>query len=360
MNKSWTGDPNRVVLLFFLVVALYASYVLVKPFIEPIVLAILIGMLAQAPHDWLLARLKGRRDLTALISLLLLFMVVLTPVLLLLLAVIQQGIGYSIIVRDWATVENIRELLSHPWVLEVQSRLSQVLPEGALDPDTLREQALGAAGTMGKGLADVSTAMIGSVTRFFIHLLLFLFVLFFVLRDHDKLIEFIRHALPLSRSQEDILFKEVKDVSKSALMGSLMTAATQGVVGGFGLWMAGFPGVFWGAVMAFTSLIPVVGTALVWLPAAAFLALTGQVGWAIFMVIWGVIVVGSIDNFLRPMFMQGSSLSTVVVFFSLIGGLQVYGLMGMIYGPLVFSLALVLFRLYETEFADFLASQDER
>jgi predicted PurR-regulated permease PerM len=240
----------------------------------------------------------------------------------------------------------------------VHSRLLEVLPPGSLEVDAIRTKALSSAGEMGKRFAGVSTSILGSLTRFMVNSLLLLFVLFFVLRDHDKMIAFIRHALPLSRSQEDILFKEVKDVSKSALLGSLLTAVTQGIVGGFGLWLAGFPGVFWGAVMAFASLIPFVGTALIWAPAALYLAVTGEFEWAGFMLLWGVVVVGSIDNFLRPLFMQGASMSTVVVFFSLIGGLQVFGLMGLIYGPLVFSVALVLFKIYEKEFSGFLDSQD--
>jgi len=213
---------------------------------------------------------------------------------------------------------------------------------------------------MGRQFADVSTSVLGSVTRSMVNLVLFLFVLYFVLRDHEQLIAFLHRALPLSRSEEELLFKEVRAVSKSALLGSLLTAATQGFVGGFGLWLAGFPGVFWGAVMALTSLVPFVGTALVWAPAALFLLVTGQWGWALFMVVWGVVVVGSIDNFLRPVFMQGARMNTVVVFFSLLGGLQVFGLIGLIYGPLIFAIALVLFRLYESAFTEFLDAQDNR
>jgi predicted PurR-regulated permease PerM len=89
-----------------------------------------------------------------------------------------------------------------------------------------------------------------------------------------------------------------------------------------------------------------------------YLLVTGEVEWAAFLFLWGVVVIGSIDNFLRPMFMQGASMNTVVVFFSLIGGLHVFGLIGLIYGPLLFSIALVLFKLYEAEFAEFLDSQD--
>jgi predicted PurR-regulated permease PerM len=358
MKARLDVNSNRVILLIFLGIALYACYWLVKPFLQPIILAILIGWMAFPLHQRLVLALRGRISLASLLSCLALSLVLLIPSLILLIAVLKQGISYSVIVRDWATAENIHQLMSHPWLLELQSRVTRVLPEGALDPDNIRGAAVEAASMMGRQFADVSKSILGSLTKFIINFLLLLFVLFFVLRDNDKLIAFLHRALPLSNSQENTLFQEVKDVSKTALTGSLLTAVTQGAVGGIGLWLAGFPGVFWGTVMAFTSLIPFVGTALVWLPAALYLLVTGEIKWAVFMVIWGVLVIGSIDNFLRPLFMQGASMNTVVVFFSLIGGLQVFGLIGLIYGPLIFSIALVLFNLYEREFSDFLDSQD--
>jgi predicted PurR-regulated permease PerM len=358
MKKQSNVSSNRVILLIFLGIALYACYWLIKPFLQPIILAILIGWAAFPLHQRLVVALRGRATLASLLSCLALSLVLVLPITALMIAVLKQGISYSVIVRDWATSENFHHLMAHPWVLEVQSRVTRVLPAGALDPDNIRAGALEAASAMGKQFAGVSKSVLGSLSLFVINFLLLLFVLFFVLRDHDKLIAFLHRALPLSTSQEETLFQEVKDVSKSALVGSLLTAVTQGAVGGIGLWIAGFPGVFWGVVMAFTSLIPFVGTALVWLPAALYLMVTGDMKWAIFLLIWGVVVIGSIDNFLRPMFMHGASMSTVVVFFSLLGGLQVFGLIGLIYGPLLFSIALVLYKLYESEFSDFLEKQD--
>ena len=358
MNASFTGGANRVVLLVFLALALYASYWLLRPFLEPILLAMLIGILAMPLHRHMELMLRGRDSLAALLSCLILLLLFLIPLSIVMVAVISQGIDYSLVVKNWATTENIQGLLNQPLVVKVYAWLDQVLPEGSLAPENIRARALSLAGGLGEELAAVSTALLGSVTRFFVNGTLLLFALFFVLRDHDRLMDFIRHALPLSRSQEDVLFKEVRDVSRSALLGSLLTAITQGFAGGFALWLAGFPGVFWGVVMAFTSLVPVVGTALIWVPAALYLVFTGDYFWAAFLALWGVIVVGSIDNFLRPLFMQGASMNTVVVFFSLLGGLQVFGLMGLIYGPLIFAVTLVLFRLYESEFADFLDSQD--
>ncbi len=358
MNGLFPIGANRIVLLVFLALALFACYWLLRPFLEPILLAILIGILAIPAHRQLETLLRRRRSLAAVLSCIVLLLMFLIPLSVLLVAVIKQGIDYSHVVREWATTENIRALLAKPYVVAVHDWLASVLPAGSLDPGTLRARALSFAGGMGDELAAVSTALLGSVTRFLVNGGLLLFVLFFVLRDHDRLMAFIRHALPLSRTQEDMLLIEVRAVSKSALLGSLLTAITQGIAGGFALWMAGFPGMFWGVIMAFTSLIPVVGTALVWVPAAIHLAVTGEPAWALFLVGWGVLVVGSIDNFLRPLFMQGASMNTVVVFFALLGGLQAFGLIGLIYGPLIFSIALVLFRLYEREFKDFLDSQD--
>ena len=358
MNSLFEGRSNRLVLLIFLCLALYACYWLVKPFLQPIILAILIGMLAYPGHEKLVVKLKGRQSSAALLSSLVLALVFLIPAFLLLVAILKQGVDYTVIAREWARSDSIHQVWAHPWVVQAKAVLEQVLPPEALDPDEIRTRALSLARSLGARFAGVSTTMLGSLTTFMVNFVLLLFVLFFVLRDHDKLVEFIRHALPLSRSQEDALFHEVMAVSKSALLGSLLTAVTQGIVGGIGLWLAGFPPLFWGAMMAFASLIPIVGTALIWAPAALYLAFTGETDWALFMLAWGVLVVGSIDNFLRPLFMQGATMNTVVVFFSLIGGLQVFGLIGLVYGPLIFSITLVLFKMYESEFASFLDAQD--
>jgi len=357
-NTPLKDQPNRWVLLVFLAVSLYACFLLIEPFLQPIILAILISMLTIPFHERLLAKLNGRHNIASLLSVLILTLVLLIPATLVLAAILKQGISYSIMVKEWATEENIQHLFQQSWMLDLKAWLGRVLPDDALDPQKVRSQAVAAASAAGKQFAGVSTAMLGSVTSFVVDFGLVLFVLFFVLRDHNKLFEFIRHALPLSRSQEDVLLQEVVDVSKSALLGSFLTAITQGFVGGFGFFLAGIPALFWGSMMAVSSLIPVVGTALIWVPAAIYLFVTGETGWGIFMVIWGVLVIGSVDNFLRPLFMQGASMGTVVVFFSLLGGLHVFGLAGLVYGPIIFSIALVFFRLYESEFSDFLESQD--
>lgn len=360
MSDSPFSKPRVWWLIALLLLAVYACYLLISPYLEPIVLAVIFGLL-MAPANRKLERwLKGRTNLAASLSCLIVTFVILLPALGVIAAIIQQGVKYSLDVKAWADAGGIEAALTHPWMAGVKEQLALVLPPDFLENDKIREQIMAQASGVGKGLVTASTGLLGSVTQFIVQLLLMLFVLFFVLRDHDKLVAFVRHALPLSRSQEDLLLEEVEAVSKSALLGTILTALTQGAVGGFAMWLAGFPGLFWGTMMAFASLIPVVGTALIWLPAAIWLIVSGEMGWGIFLIVWGVVVVGSIDNFVRPMFMQGAgSMNTVVIFFSLLGGLHVFGLMGLLYGPLIFALTLVLFHLYETECKEFLERQDQ-
>ncbi|MDX1735140.1 MAG: AI-2E family transporter, partial [Halioglobus sp.] len=194
---------NRIVLLAFLCIALYACYVLVKPFLEPILLAIIVGMLAYPVHARVVTAMRGRQSLAALFSCLAVMMIILLPTLALLAAVLDQGITYTIAVKEWATPDNMRNFMARPWVASVYAWLVDVLPEGALELENIRTRALSLASTMGGKFAATSTVMLGSVTNFILMFVLLLFVLFFVLRDHERLIEFLRHALPLSRSQED-------------------------------------------------------------------------------------------------------------------------------------------------------------
>lgn len=118
------------------------------------------------------------------------------------------------------------------------------------------------------------------------------------------------------------------------------------------------PALFWGTVMAFSSLIPVVGTALVWVPAAGYLAMAARWKSAIFLIIWGVVVVGSVDNFLRPFLMRGKEgVSPFYIFLTIIGGIQLFGLAGILYGPLILGFATVMLYIYQVEYQDVLGDE---
>ncbi|MCG3730005.1 AI-2E family transporter [Vibrio cincinnatiensis] len=352
-------NSNHWVLIAALIVAALSCYLLLKPYINSIVMAFIISLLMFPIHEKLETKLPSHKNIVALLSCIILVFIIVLPLLLVFTAIIQQGSKFSQNLYQWVTEGGIQTVLSYPWVTKGLALANDYLPFHEITPQQIAQRTAQLATTLGSDLVSISAKILGDATSFLVNFFLMLFVLFFLLRDHDKIILAIRHIVPLSRSQEDRLLNEIEQVSKSAVMGSFLTAIAQGVAGGLGMWLAGFPGLFWGTMMGFASFIPVVGTALIWVPATLYLFIMGDISWMIFLLIWSIAVVGSIDNLLRPLLMQGSAgMNTLMIFFSLLGGLQLFGLIGLIYGPLIFAITMVLFNLYEEEFQPFLNHQD--
>ncbi|WP_237467829.1 AI-2E family transporter [Vibrio stylophorae] len=355
------SEPRHWILIVALGIAAFACYKLIAPYIGSIVMAFIIAILFASLHKRIERGIGGHANTAALLSCILLTFMIVIPLIFVISAIAQQGTVFSRQAYDWLSNGGAQEIMVHPYVEKSLKLLNEYTPFDKLEPQKILQHLATFASTMGTKILNLSTKLLGDLTGFIASFFLMLFVLFFLLRDYDKMIRGLRHILPLSRSQEDALFTQMENVAKSAVLGSFVTAIAQGFAGGFAMWLAGFPGLFWGTIMGFASFIPVVGTALIWVPAAAFLLFTGDWQWALFLATWGTLIVGSIDNFLRPILMQGSSaMSTLFIFFSLLGGLQLFGLMGLIYGPVIFGMTMVLFHLYEQEFKDFLTHQDNR
>jgi len=352
-------SSSHWVLIIALLVAAFSCYLLVEPYINSIVMAFIISMLMLPIHEKLDAMMPKHKNTSSLLSCIVLTFIVVIPLLFVFAAIIQQGSKFSQNVYQWVTHGGIQTVFNHPLVIKGLAIANQYLPFDEINPQQISQKVAQFATSFGSNLVEISAKILGDATSFIMSFFLMLFVLFFLLRDKEKIIASIRHILPLSRSQEDRLLDEIEKVSKSAVMGSFLTAIAQGFAGGIGMWLAGFPGLFWGTMMGFASFIPVVGTALIWIPTAAYLFLSGDTTWALFLAVWSVAVVGSIDNLLRPFLMQGSAgMNTLMIFFSLLGGIQLFGLIGLVYGPLIFAIAIVLFNIYEEEFHNFLDNQD--
>ncbi len=359
MANRFKTESRHYVLIVALFLALYASYLLVAPYVGAIVLAFVLSLLCFPVHQYIERKIPGRPNLVASISCLLLVVVILVPASLVFMAIVQQGVVFTKQSYQWLSSGGAEQLLQHPFVQSTVSKLNQLLPTEPVSGERIVQQLTEFASGFGKELLNLSTKLVGDVTGLVFGFVLMLFILFFLLRDHEKIVDTLHWIIPLSRSQEVALLDEAKAVARSAVVGSFLTAIAQGIAGGIAMAIVGLPGLFWGTMMAFASFIPAVGTALIWIPASAYLLLTGEWGWALFMAIWGAVVVGSIDNFLRPLLMQGSSgMNTLLIFLSLLGGIQLFGLIGVIYGPIIFALTLVLLKLYTIEFKDFLQQQD--
>jgi predicted PurR-regulated permease PerM len=187
----------------------------------------------------------------------------------------------------------------------------------------------------------------GVVFSFF---LMFL-TMFFLLRDGHQLMELIMATNPLPVEYASEVFSKFRDLSFATFYGTILTAMVQGVAGGLLLWALGISSpVFWGAVVSLVSLVPIVGTLLIWVPMTVYLLITGHPTKAIVLVVIGSLAVGSIDNLLKPMIIRGrTDMHPLLVFLSVIGGMQVFGFLGVLLGPLIVAVFIAFLNLYRVE-----------
>jgi predicted PurR-regulated permease PerM len=368
-NQTKNSQPNPHYFLFFLMgIVFLGCFSIIRPYIHTILLALILSSVASPVHRRIETLLGNRKNLSAVVSCLLLTVAVVIPLVFLLLSLIQQGVSSFNAMYDWIADEKYKALLEHPlavrlyaWVNAQLPDVRKIFPDLNLADLKIDKLVLDTTSNLGKTLFNQGGQLVGNIGSFIGKFCLMIFTFFFLIRDESRILNRVLHLIPMSRSQEMQIILKIKEIAKSALLGTFVTALAQGIAGGIAFYICGLPGLFWGMVMAFASLIPMVGTALVWVPAAVYLVLSGSPWLSLFLVIWCIIIVGGIDNFLRPLFMQnGSEMNTLLIFFSILGGISSFGLLGLLYGPLLFGLALVLLYIYDIEFKPFLSDLDRQ
>ena len=352
-------SPAHYFLFFILFCLLFACYHILYPYIHTIILAIILATVFQPVHRKIKIRFGRRENLAALVSCILLSLVVVLPLTLILFSLIGQGVQSFHAISEWIAAGKFNQLMEMPWVVKITVLIDQYLPDLDVKNFKIDQSLIKLSGTISRWLLNQGGNLVGNITAIVAKFGLMIFVFFFLVRDARTLVKSVLHLSPLSATQEDQIIEKVRSVARSALLGTFVTAIAQGAAGGMAFWISGLPGLFWGIMMAFASLVPIVGTLLIWGPAAVYLLLAGKWGYALFMVLWCAIVVGTIDQVVRPLFMKGSAdMSTMLIFFSILGGINYFGLLGLLYGPLIFGLTMVILYIYRLEFQSFLDYQD--
>ena len=178
-----------------------------------------------------------------------------------------------------------------------------------------------------------------------------IFSLFFFLLDGEAFVEWAWGLAPLTDEHRGLVSRTFVEIIKSAVLGSGLVAIVQGGLGGLAFGIVGFPGILWGCVMVFTSLVPVIGTAIVWVPASVVLFVQGSTGAGVFLLVWGVFVISGADNVIRIFVVKGPvRMHPLLIFFSVLGGIKLAGLLGVVYGPLVLAMVQTLLEIFRGEF----------
>jgi predicted PurR-regulated permease PerM len=337
MNNDSQGVFTRerlltVVLAILTFFALYVCYLIIQPFIPAMAFALALVVATQRPFCWLRARIK-RNTAAAAASVLLVALLIIGPAVALTTYIIQMAVDNIHELRQGDNAAGLRKQLEQQPV--VGPLIKQVGERFRLD-----EQI----GNIGQAIASRATGVLSGSVAVLTQLGITLFVLFFLYRDSKDAVNALRTLLPLSEAETGHMFDRITNTITATVNGSLTVALVQAILAGVVYLILGVPAaVLWGAVTFLMALVPVAGTFLVWAPIALFLGMTGSVGKALFLVAWGGVVVGSVDNILYP-YLVGDKLRlhTVPTFFSVLGGIALFGPAGLILGPLSLAIAIAL------------------
>lgn len=357
-------DNKEQIYSFFLLgilsVSLYFAFQVLQPFIHDIFIAIILASLLHPLHQRLRKRLGNRNTLAALCSTVLITLVLIVPTFLVSAALVGQAAKSVSSLQGWLKDSHLEVWLKSETFAPYMQWVQDMFPWLELDLSKINVKSglLELSKNVGQVSIDLGTRLLGNFVGLLLNFLIMLFVLFFLFRDGEAMLVQLKHLSPLHDAQEDRILRKMRDVARSVVVGSFLVAICQGVAGGVGLAIVGVPAFFWGAMMGFASLVPVVGTLIIWGPTAIYLLIMGDVKGAVIIAAWGAIIVSGIDSVLRPLLMQGQAqMSTFWVFLSIIGGIKFFGPLGILYGPMILALAMVMLAIYSDEYSEMLAAK---
>jgi predicted PurR-regulated permease PerM len=329
--------PGFVALVAVLLAALYVCWLMFQPFFNVLLWAAVLAVVFYPMHRRILERTK-KPSLAAACSTLLVILLILLPVTFITVAVVRELTGAA---AAFQASERTLENSMPPGAVWLLDRVGQYVH---IDRESARTFLIERMQTWGTALAASTLVVVGGAVGAIVQVLLVVFTLFYFFRDGDRIRHAAYHMVPLERVQWQDIIARTKEVIGATVYGVLAISAIQGVLGTFIFWVLGLPSpLLWGVVMFFLSMIPMAGAFLVWVPAALYLALTGAYVKAGILVVWGVLVIGSIDNILSPRLVgRRASLHELLIFFAVLGGLQVFGVLGLVLGPVVVAMTLAL------------------
>lgn len=351
-------QPERIKSAFFfglLALTTLAFIWLIRSYLEPLFWAVVFAIIFNPLRNKWVELTGGRKSISAAITLLTIVILVLIPLFFVGYSLATEALHlYQRIAAGQFDVESPLKLLDRvPLVNEYMQRFN-------INRDEIVQRLYSVAGAATQYIGSSILALGQNALRFLIGLGVMLYVLFFFLRDGQQILDKMVKTLPLGDKRERELFSKFAGVSRATIKGTLVIGIVQGTIGGLLFLITGINApVFWGSIMAVFSIIPAVGPGAVWLPAAIYMFITGAIWQGVVLVVGGTLVIGLVDNILRPILVgKDTSLPDALVLISTLGGLSVFGITGFVIGPIIAAFFLVVWQIFEEDYAGDLEKED--
>lgn len=336
---------NRALAVLLVAVSLAFGYILL-PFYGAILWGVILALLFSPLYRWLLPRVRHRPNTAALLTLLIMLLILIIPLALVTASLAREA---AVVYQQLQSGELNPALFFHGVFDALPQWITAVLDRFGLVSFNTVQRRLTAALTQGTQFMATQTFNIGQNTfEFVASLFITLYLTFFLLRDGDAVGQAIWRAVPLAPQHKQALLEKIATVVRATIKGNLLVAAIQGTLGGLGFWYLGVSGaLLWAVMMVFMSLVPAVGAGLVWLPVALYFLITGALWKGVALIAYGVLVIGLVDNLLRPILVgKDTRMPDYMVMIATLGGMAVFGLNGFVLGPVIAAMFLAVWHLY--------------
>jgi predicted PurR-regulated permease PerM len=341
--------------LLFLAVGV-AVFFIFQPFLTAIVAAAILTALFKRPYHWFEHVMHGHRAMSAFLTCLLVITIIVTPLFLVLSVAISEASSlYHLLTQESILQSSIEKTLT---VIKSAPYADVFLDTAAFDQERIASDIR----SLSQNALGLLQAAYQGVTHFIFWVFIMFFTLFYFLIDGKKALRALMELSPLKNQHDKLLVQKFISISRATLKGTIVVGVIQGLLGGITFWIAGIPSpAIWGLVMILFSIIPMIGSTIIWFPAGVIMFFLGDAWQGIFILSVGLGIISVVDNILRPKLVgKDTQMHPLLIFFATLGGIAFFGLPGFVIGPIIVSLFMALSEIYRIEFRDQLKEYNEQ
>jgi len=345
---------GNIILWFFLALFLVSAFLLGRlfwPFISVIILAAVVTSIFKPVYALLNRKLSP--TFSSLLTCALIFLILFIPTVFFVGILSKEAYGLYLMGKEAVISDQIKQILITSKILD---KINLILSTFHIEitGEELNKGISELGKVVGFFLYQQASSVASNILKFFVYFFFMLMIIYYLLMDGDKLISFIIDLSPLPKEQDEKLIQKFKDMAGAILIGNGLGGLIQGIAGGIVFYLFGLKSSFlWGVIMGFLAFLPIIGVSVVFIPAAIYLFIKGRIAAGIFFIVFYLTLSVSVDNLLKPKLVgQRVKMHTLLVFFSIIGGLNIFGILGIIYGPLITTAFLTLTDIYYTSYQE--------
>ncbi|MEW6413552.1 MAG: AI-2E family transporter [Candidatus Zixiibacteriota bacterium] len=338
-----------LVSLFFLIAAIvfYLFYQLIVPFFAPMAWAGVFAIIFFPLYEKILSKVKSK-GLASLLMCIIIIVLIIGPIAYLAVALVGEAASAVAKVNAMIKSGELEQLLAFNFPLAdtIKEKLSPYYDLSKINLDQMIKQSIESISGV---ILNQTSWLITNTTRLVFYFALMIFTMYYFFKDGELIINKTKRLMPLTPNQINVTFRQLHDVIQATMYGGVVVALIQGLIGGILFAIVGIPSaVFWGAIMAFLSIIPFVGAFIVYIPAGIILIIGGSYIKGIIVIAVGTVVISQVDNVLRPILISGrTSMHPLLLFFTILGGIYLFGLLGVVLGPLIAAVFVTLLKIFE-------------